>query len=290
VVSKPPAFASRPAPERAGPPPVSVLLTTCEGIWLLQALCGVEELPANLVLRPYVAASGVPAGHHGLAVLREAGVLDDGDAVHPRITRWIEALGAPDVVLCGAVDRGDEHLRLAIARRDRLHVAISRSGDDVTVEQLDAVGSVSDLLERILPLCGPAPEPARFEPITVPSAELLEGLGQVVRGDHTPAVAFSGLGLTSEQRRIVLLAADQPLMQLSLVMLQYDSRGAHVSKAAVTVIDTSEGRIVAGPVRGDDGSWWTQMVPGTIDAGQRAVRSLVATMPAPRWHDHIRTA
>ena len=138
-------FSFRPPPQRGGPVPVTVLDTTCEGIWLLQALCGVEFLPASLVLRPYVSAAGPPVGHPGLPILRAAGALLDGDVVHPRIARWIEALGAPDVVLCGNLRRGHDYLRLAVARREALHVAITRSGDEVTVEEMGRVDSLRDL-------------------------------------------------------------------------------------------------------------------------------------------------
>ncbi|MBV8350070.1 MAG: hypothetical protein JOZ49_21955, partial [Mycolicibacterium sp.] len=54
-------FSFRPPPEY-GTAPVTVLDTTCEGMWLLQALCGLETLPSMLVLRPYVAAGGPPVG------------------------------------------------------------------------------------------------------------------------------------------------------------------------------------------------------------------------------------
>jgi hypothetical protein len=119
-----PDFALRPAPDREGPVPVSVLDITCEGVWLLQALCGVETL---LALRPYAAAAGPPVGHPGIAILCEVGALLDDQTVHPRIAEWIDVFGAPDVELCASIRRSDEHLRLAVARRDGLHVVASQS-------------------------------------------------------------------------------------------------------------------------------------------------------------------
>lgn len=285
-------YAFRPPPDHGGPVPVTVLDTTTEGLWLLQALCGVECLPAILVLRPYASVDGPPVGHPGIAVLREAGaLLDDGQegvAVHPRIATWIDVLGAPDVALCGSIRRGDEYLRLAVARRDAMHVAATRCDDDMSIEELGDAGSLRTLLARILPLCGPPLEPARFEPITVPSAALLDGLGDVVRGEHSPAVALSGLGLTAEQRRMLILAADEPRMEFAMTVVQHDSRGDHVAQAAVTVTDTAAGRLVTGPLRGDDGSWWTQISPGTDAATARALRSLLSTLPTPAWSEHSR--
>jgi hypothetical protein len=283
-----PDFSLRPAPEPLNPVAVSVLETTCEGVRLLQALCGVEALPAVLMLRPYVSAADPPVGHPGVAVLRDAGALIDDHTVHPRIAEWIEVLGAPDVELSGDIRRGDDYLWLAVARRDGLHVAASRHRDDVTIEDLGHVDSLRELVERILPLCGPPVQPVGFEPLTVPSLGLIEALGQVVRGEQAPAVALGGLGLSARQRRVLMRAADQPLTELSLGVVQHDSRGDHVANTAVTVTDTTEGRIVTGPVRSEDGTWWTQISPGTTDAVARSLRALVATLPTPVWREHSR--
>ncbi|MBY0286819.1 MAG: ESX secretion-associated protein EspG [Mycobacteriaceae bacterium] len=283
-----PKFARRPAPQHSGPPPVSALNTTCEGVWILQGLCGVELLPATLLLRPWVTASGPPTDHAGIPVLREAGVLVDDETVHPKIALWLETLGAPDIELCANIQRGEEHMRLVVARREGRHVAASRCGDDVTIEEVPNVGSPRDLLERILALCGATVEPAQFDPITVRTGDFLDGLGQVVRGDHTANKILGGLGLTVEQRRIVMLAAEDPWMQVSFALVLHDSRGDHVAMASASVTDTEAGRMVAGPIRGDDGTWWTQIVPGTLDAGARALKSLVATVGIASWHDHSR--
>lgn len=283
-----PDFALHAAPERQHPAAVSVLETTCEGVWLLQALCGVEALPASLMLRPFVSLADSPDGHPGIAVLRAAGVLLDGNTVHPRIAEWMEVLGAPDVELFGGIQRGEDALQLAVARRDDLHVAASRHQDAVTIEDLGRVGSLRELVARILPLCGPPVEPVDFEPITVPTMELLEGIVETLRGEHTAAVALRGLGLTARQRRVLMQAADQPLSTLSLGVIQHDSRGDNIGNAAVTVTDITEGRIVTGPVRSEDGTWWTHISPGTTDAVARSLRALVATLPTPAWREHSR--
>jgi ESX secretion-associated protein EspG len=283
-----PDFALHRAPEPQRPVAVSVLETTCEGVWLLQALCEVESLPSALMLRPYVSAAGLPVGHPGIAVLREAGALLDDHTVHPRIAEWIDVLGAPDVELYGDIRRGDDYLHLAVARRDALHVAASRHQDVVTIEELGRVGSLRELVERILPLCGPPVEPVDFEPLTVPTLALIEGLVDVVRGGQAPLVALAGLGLSARQRRVLMRAADQPLTALSLGVVQHDSCGDHIANAAVTVTDTTDGRIVTGPVRAEDGTWWTHISPGTIDAVVRSLRALVATLPTPAWREHSR--
>jgi hypothetical protein len=283
-----PDFALHRAPEPPGPVAVSVLETTREGVWLLQALCGVETLPTTLMLQPYVSAAGPPVGHPGIAILREAGALLDDHTVHPRIAEWIDVLGAPDVELFGQIRRGDDYLHFAVARRDDLHVAASRHEDAVTIEELGRVGSPRELVERILPLCGPPVQPVDLEPVTVPMTALIDVLTDVVRGGQALSVAMAGLGLSGRQRRVLVGACDQPLTTLSMGVVQHDSRGDHIAQAAVTVIDTTEGRIVAGPVLSEDGTWWTHISPGTTDAVTRSLRALVATLPTPAWREHSR--
>lgn len=289
-----PSFIRRQAPPHSGPPPATALETTCEGIWLLQAFAGVETLPSPLMLRPYIAADGVPHSHPGVAVLREAGALIGDDEVHPSVAGWLHTLSAPDVALFIDVRRRGDYMRIVVCRRDAQHAAISRCGDEdgdsVTIEDFGSVSSLRALYERVMELCQrgtDAVEPARFEPITVRSADFISGLGQIARGDHTPAAAFANLGLSAEQRAVVVLAADKPLMEVSFALMVYDARGDHVALASAAVTDTEAGRIVTGPVRGEDGSWWTQLVPGTTDAGASALKALVATM-GTTWADHSR--
>jgi hypothetical protein len=282
-----PGFATRSAPVYDGPRPIEALTTSCEGLWLLQALCGVETLPSVLVVRPFIADADPPTGHPGLAVLEEAGAIVAG-TVHPQIQVWLETLGAPDVVLCCMVSRGGAHLRVAIARRDAMTVAASRHDDDIVVESIGGVPSMRSLLGRLLPMCGPDTAPADFKPIMVPTADLVDGLGAVVRGEHTPAVVLGRLGLDPDQRRIVTAMSDRPEMELSVAVVRRDERGDHVGIASVTVADTDAGRVVAGPVRSDNGSWWTMIAPGTLDAAARALDTLLQTVDIASWNEHSR--
>ena len=282
-----PGFIGRSAPEYAGPQPIEALTTTCEGLWVLQALCGVETLPSALLVRPFIADGGPPLGHPGIEVLREAGAIV-GEDVHPQIRVWLEALGSPDIELDCTITRRGADLRVAIARRDGITVAATRHEDDITIENIGAVPSMRALLARLLPVCGPEVAPADFNPIMVSSADLMEGMAGVMRGDHTPAVALGRLGLDPTQRRIVAAATQEPDMQMAIAVVRHDGSGDHVGIAAVAVIDTSEGRVVNGPVRGDNGAWWTMITPGNLDAGGRALDALLRTVGVTSWTAHSR--
>lgn len=293
-----PSFAARPGPEHRGPSTIAALSTTTEGLWLLQALCGVETLPAILVTRPFVADVGPPASHPGIDTLVQAGAILTGDhrEVHPQIRQWLDTLGAPDLALGAMIERRDpaggapRHLRVAIARRAAMTVAATRHADDVTIETLGAVPNLRALLARLLPLCGPPTAPADFDTIMVPTPDLLDGLASVVRGDHTPKVALARLGLSAAQQRVLTAAADHPLMEMSLGVIRHDTSGDHVGIAAVAVTDTVEGRVVTGPVRSDSGQWWTRIAPGTLAAGAAALTNLLGTVGVSDWYGHDRSA
>lgn len=296
-MARTPSFATRPGPEHGGPTNIAALSTTTEGLWLLQALCGIETLPAVLVTRPYIADVGPPTSHPGIDALVDAGAILPGDHhdVHPQIRQWLETLGAPDVVLGAMIERrspvggNPQHLRVAIARRAAMTVAATRHAEDITVENVGAVPSMRALLARLLPLGGPETKPADFDTIMVPTSEFLDGLTSVVRGDHTPKVALGRLGLTTAQQRIITAAADRPQMEMSLAVIRHDTSGDQVGIAAVAVTDTVEGRCVTGPVRSESGEWWTMVAPGTLAAGASALSNLLDTVGLSDWYGHDRS-
>lgn len=283
-----PKFVNRPAPTATGPQPVTSMEVTREALWLLQALCGVERMPAVLVTRPFT-DTGDPAerpwGHPGVEVLREKGLVF-GDQVHPQVRLWMETLGAPDVVLAAMIRRGGQNLRLAIARRGEVTVSAIQHEDDLAVEYLGHSATVSSLVDRLLPVCGPQVQPAQFDAVSVPTADLLEALGQVARGEHSAATVFTSLGMDSDQYRVVTMAADHPIMELSMTAMTPDDAGRiEVSRTAATVTDTALGRVLTGPIRSDNGSWWTLITPGTTAAIKSSVSAVLGMVGIREWND-----
>jgi hypothetical protein len=150
--------------------------------------------------------------------------------VHPQIRGWLETLGAPDIVLGAMIERRRhtgtaQHLRIAIARRGAMTVAATRHDQDVTVENVGAVPTMRALLARLLPLCGPdTTRPISTRSWCPPRTSSTDST-QVVRGEHTPKVALSRLGLTAGQQRVITAAADRPLMEMSLGIIRRDTSG-----------------------------------------------------------------
>lgn len=282
-----PSFVNRPAPAVAGPQPVNSMELTREALWLLQALCGVERMPAVLVTRPFT-ETGDPAerpwGHPGVAVLRDKGLVF-GEEVHPQVRLWLETLGAPDVVLAAMIRRGGNHLRVAIARRGEITVSAVQHEDDLAIENLGYSATVSSLVDRLLPVCGPMIDPAPFEAVSVPTADLMDALGKVARGEHSAATVLGSLGMDSDQYRVVTTAADSPIMEASIAAMTPDDAGRiQVSRSSVTITDTALGRVLTGPVRSENGSWWTRITPGTTAAIKSAVATVLSMVGVREWN------
>ncbi len=110
---------------------------------------------------------------------------------------------------------------------------------------------------------------APLTPVTVRTADLVDSFAKIVAGDHTPATALAALSLNADQRRILTLAADQPLMEVSFALTIHDARGEHVRWPRLRSPTPSRGRIVTGPILGEDRTWWTQIVPGTPRRGRQ---------------------
>ena len=94
----------------------------------------------------------------------------------------------------------------------------------------------------------------------------------------------------SKRIKRLTAAADRPLMEMSLGIIRRHTTGDRVGIAAVAVTDTSEGRIVTGPVRSDSGDWWTTVTPGTLAAGANALTNLLGTVGLSDWYGHDRSA
>ena len=83
------------------------LTTTPSGIWVLQALLGVESMPTSLRLRPFIPSvdgDGTVATTHGdvplsqtaeYASLVAAGVIGEDGRVDEAVRDWMAVIGRP---------------------------------------------------------------------------------------------------------------------------------------------------------------------------------------------------
>ena len=96
------------------------LTTTANGVWVLQALLGVETLPVALRLRPFVpslhddslmvstTAGPVPVAQTAeYASLVAAGVIDSSGVVDDTVRDWMTVLGRAERQVVLAIRRPD---------------------------------------------------------------------------------------------------------------------------------------------------------------------------------------
>src|SRR5271167_4185973 len=175
------------------------LTTTANGVWVLQALLGVETLPVALRLRPFIpslhddalmvstTAGPVPVAQTAeYASLAAAGVIDSSGAVDHTVRDWMTVLGRaerqvvlairrPDPATAGAASPTVEERVLVVCRHRRWMAMAARDGDEVVIdaagESDQPAGQVELICNTVLPGFGEAVA-ADVEGVNVP-AELI---------------------------------------------------------------------------------------------------------------------
>lgn len=275
-----------------------MLITTIDGLWVLQVLTRIEVLAPELGLRPTLPRVETPQmalAHPVATELRAQGVIDAAGVVDQTVVEWLTVLARRDVALLLQVHApgGGVGAQGLLARFAQWWVVIERSGE---VARLGGAGTstaeevASAVLQtQIERLCGTAP-PVHFQPVTL-NAGALRAAATSPQTLHT-FLANQPLG--AQQLRILQMAADpDQSAQASIVALQEGIETGrptrtHVEPGAVTIIDTPEGRIVVEHSASGGGQWMV-LVPGTASNIATAVNQMMRRLPADQqWHSYRR--
>ncbi len=110
-----------------------MLTTTLDGLWVLQAVTGVEQTCPELGLRPLLPRLDTPERalrHPVVDELKAAGALDEAGNVDPMIREWLTVLLRRDLgLLVNITVPGREATRAAICRFASWWVVLERHGD-----------------------------------------------------------------------------------------------------------------------------------------------------------------
>jgi len=277
------------------------LTTTVGGLWTLQALLGVETMPAVLRVKPFV-----PSVHESLIVettggplplhetgeylgLVAAGVIDASGHVDDVVRDWMTVLSRPDrqVVLTIRRPAGEEHgvpivhERVVVVCRHRRWMAmVARDGDEVI---MDAVGEADNPDEQVLLICAPLltalgdAAPAPIEGVNLPGDLLASTLEHTIPlGRDAVAAALGRLGLQPAQAEILTAATRHDESAMAVVAVVDLGISHHVHSRVLTVADTDYGRVSMTTTVAADGRTWLSVWPASIPALHDDLAELLA--------------
>ena len=280
-----------------------MLTTNCDGLWILQVLCGIEVIAPELSLRPHlpsVETASAATRHPMTEDLRSAGVLTSEGTVDDPVREWLTVLSRRDgALLLDVRTPGLDCLprQALLARYDRWWVTLERSGDvirisDAGVAPSEAVAGriISAEVDR---LCGHL-APADIRPVTIDAEELLAGIGE----GKPLTRCLSRQGLERNQVNVLNAAGDRTQsVQASLVVIaggastqigpggastQIGPGGAstQIGPSVVTIIDTPQGRLLCEHTT-REGRRWMVFQPGSPGAVASAAMKMLRRIPAP---------
>jgi hypothetical protein len=274
-----------------------VLTTTIDGLWVLQAVTGVEQLCPELGLRPLLPRLETPElalRHPVVAELKACGALDEAGNADPMIREWLTVLLRRDLALLLNIHvPGRDPTRAAICRFATWWVVLERHGNLVRLypagtasESATATELVVGQVER---LCGVA-EAAPLRPVTVDTKELLESV-------HDAGSLKSFLlkqRLDVDQLHIVTMAADPGRSASAAIVAVQAGVGPDrtarlaIGESAVAIVDTAAGRVcVEGMTSG--GRRYQVLSPGSRSDIAAAVQRLIQNLPAGEdWYSYRR--
>ena len=264
---------------------------TVEQAWFIAETIGAGTFPWVLAITmPYT-----DAGERGAFMARQAaeltrmGLMSEGGAVNSAVAEWIRQVCFPDrwldlrYVGSGEALGADELLRGIIARRGdetRKTVVALRNAQLVTFTAMD----INDA-RGLVPVLGVGlaqRPPARFDEFALP-ARVGARADERLRSGAPLAEVADYLGIPQSARPVVESVFTGPRSYVEIVAgCRHD--GQHAStEVGMSIVDTTEGRVVVSPSRAFDGEWISTFRPGTSFAIGVAVEQLTAELPDGEW-------
>ena len=286
-----------------------MLSTTVGGVWVLQALLGVESMPAALRLKPFIPSAhgeGIVETDQGPRLLSEtgeylalvdAGVIDRAGAVDEMVRDWMTVIGRAErqAVLTvrhpvpdPAQDGPDAAGRTLVLCRHRRWMAMAaRDGDAMVIgpvgESEDPAEQAELMCRTLIPALGEA-APADIEGVNVPADQVIQAMQAAAPyGPEAVTAALSRLGLPPATVHAVIAAHDSSAAAMAVVSV-LDRVGTERRLVAhprvLTVADTASGRLSFSTTTAADGRRWMSIWPATTEALHDDLAGLLAT-PAP---------
>ncbi|MEO3758902.1 ESX secretion-associated protein EspG [Mycobacterium sp. B14F4] len=260
---------------------------TAEQAWFLADTLGAGGFPWVLAITPPYRDQSERAAFETRmsAELAALGVVAEDGAVDPAVRQWVTTTcRARRWLELRFVGGSGRILRGHVGRRDGYTVVALRGGGLVTFTALD-VGHPQALVP-ILTAGLSGRSPARFEEFTIP-ARIGARADERLRTGAALAEVVEFLGIPPGARPVVAAAYAPGRSYVEIVA--GDHRDGHrvSTDVGVSVVDTTEGRVLVHPTKAFDGEWVSTFTTGTPLAIATAVERLTATLPDGAWFPHL---
>jgi hypothetical protein len=286
-----------------------------EGLWLVQALLGIEQLAPELLGRPF----GAPRSnewlkeHSGLAVLVEQGIADEGAVVRGDIVERMAVLAAPDVELVIMVCAGpmevttpmllddpstwraipDNQLRIVLARRGTRWASAVRTGNQITIDDCTPVDHprLEQLIVEALDSVHQVPA-ASIKAVNVSLEDMLGAVGahRDAETSAAKAAALRAVGLRGAVLAELGAALDEPAAEALMYARAYADSAVMWSESVLNLRDTPSGRVALyrlNPPPGGQQQWMT-IAPATPAQISHAVATVIDSVGVRKWVSHER--
>jgi hypothetical protein len=274
-----------------------VLTTTVDGLWVLQAVTGVEQLCPELGLRPLLPKLETPEHalrHPVVPELVACGALDEAGNADPMIREWMTVLLRRDLgLLLNISVPGREPTRAAICRFATWWVVLERHADLVRLYPAgtarDEAAATELVVGQVERLCGVA-EAAPLRPVTVETEDLLES----VKDAASLKSFLLRQNLDVDQLHIVTMAADPARSASAAIVAVQAGVGPDqtarfaIGDSVVAIVDTPAGRLCVEGVT-SRGRRYQVLTPGSRTDIGSALRRLIGNLPAgDEWYSYRR--
>jgi hypothetical protein len=218
---------------------------------------------------------------HAAHTLTARGVIVDG-VVDAGIATVLHALQRPDRELALRLVTPAGAGRSSVVRRGPLCVLARRAGERLDVGVLGTHLALSEVVTHLLGDM-PAATPAAVAPVGAPLSDLTEALSD----SHDPLVLADRIrALGVQQRAAALLGAAlgsrRAFAEIVYCALVDGDDLIARAPAAVAVVYTARGRVIAVPSVSPSGQLWSTLKPGSDQVFGQAVNQLVE-LSTERW-------
>ena len=267
---------------------------TVDHAWFIAETIGAGTFPWVLAITsPYRDATQRAAFlQRQKTELIQLGLVSESGTVNPAVAEWIRVVCFPDRWLdlryLGPAE-GDL-LRGIIARRagttGKTVVAL-RSAQLVTFTAMDI-----DDPRALVPVLGVGlaqRSPAQFDEFSMPT-RVGARADERLRSGAPLTEVLDYLGIPTSARAVVESVFAGPRSYVEIVAgCHRDGRHA-TTEVGVSIVDTTEGRVLVSPSRAFDEEWVSTFSPGKPFAIAVAVEQLIASLPDGQWFPNQRLA